>query len=255
VSAPVRTAVILGAGRGTRLGATGSRIPKGFLQLGGRAIVEESIERLRLAGVQRVIIVTGHQQRLYEQLADRMPGLVSTIHNPQFATSGSLYSLACARADLRDDFLLLESDLIYEQRALTAVLGAGRDAMLMSGPTGAGDEVWVRTREGRLAAMSKDRAALDGPVAGELVGITRLSRDFFDVLMELSLDRLRRNPMLEYEVDGLVPAAAATPLPCVLVEDLLWAEIDTEEHLRRARREVYPAIVMRDGVGSMPAAD
>jgi len=251
----VRTAVILGAGCGTRLGATGSRIPKGFLQLGARAIVEESIERLQRAGVERIIIVTGHQQRRYEELADRMPALVRTIHNPRFATSGSLYSLACARADLRDDFLLLESDLIYEQRALTAVLGSGPDALLLSGPTGAGDEVWVRTRRDRLVAMSKDRDALDGPVTGELVGITRLSRDFFDVLMDLALARLRRNPMLEYEVDGLVPAAAAAPLPCILIEDLLWAEIDTEEHLQRARREVYPAIVMRDGVGSYPPAD
>lgn len=252
MSNPVRIAVILGAGLGTRLGATGSHIPKGFLQLGARAIVEESISRLVRAGIERIIIVTGHQQRLYEELSDRAGGKVSTVHNPQFATCGTLYSLACARADLREDFLLLESDLIYEQRALSVLLDAGRDAVLLSGPTGAGDEVWVQTDNGRLIAMSKDRTALNEPVAGEFVGISRLSRDFFGALMDLTLPRLQRDPMLDYEVDGLVAAAAVSPLPCTIVDDLLWAEIDDEEHLQRARNETYPAIMLRDGAEPGP---
>jgi 2-aminoethylphosphonate-pyruvate transaminase len=244
---PARTAVILAAGRGTRLGQAGRDIPKGFLQLGAKAIVEESILRLERAGVERIIIVTGHQQRLYEQLADSAGSRVRTVHNPVFATCGSLYSLACARADLDDDFLLLESDLIYEQRALSILQDGGSDAVLLSGPTGAGDEIWVETVNGRLAAMSKNRDDLSGEVAGEFVGISRVSHDFFGLLMEDALPRLQADPMLEYEVDGLTPAAALAPLPCTLVKDLLWAEIDDEQHLERARRNVYPAIVLRDG--------
>ena len=244
---PARTAVILAAGRGTRLGQAGHDIPKGFLQLGAKAIVEESILRLERAGVERIIIVTGHQQRLYEELADRLGNRVRTVHNPIFATCGSLYSLACARADLDDDFLLLESDLIYEQRALSVLQDGGNNAVLLSGPTGAGDEVWVETVNGRLTAMSKNRDDLIGEATGEFVGISRVSHDFFGVLMDHALPRLQADPMLEYEVDGLTPAAALAPLPCTLVENLLWAEIDDEQHLRRARRNVYPAIVLRDG--------
>jgi len=244
---PARTAVILAAGRGTRLGPMGRDIPKGFLQLGAHAIVEESIGRLERAGVERIILVTGHQQRLYEELADRAGGQVRTVHNPRFATCGSLYSLACARADLDDDFLLLESDLIYEQRALSVLQDGGSDAVLLSGPTDAGDEVWVETLNGRLAGMSKDRENLAGEVAGEFVGISRISHNFFEVLMDDALPRLQADPMLEYEVDGLTPAAALAPMPCTVVQNLLWAEIDDEQHLRRARRDVYPAINLRDG--------
>ena len=69
-------------------------------------------------------------------------------------------------------FLLLESDLFYEERALDAVLACpDADVLLTSGPTGATDEVWVEaSADGRLVAMSKDDKDLEH-VTGELVGI------------------------------------------------------------------------------------
>ena len=90
----VDTAVILAAGRGTRLKRLGEEIPKGFLRLGEVSIIEESIERLVGAGVRRVVIVTGHLARLYEELRSRLAGLVETVHNVAFADSGSFYSLS-----------------------------------------------------------------------------------------------------------------------------------------------------------------
>ena len=248
MTAGVKTAVILAAGMGTRLGETGKLMPKGFLQLGGRPIVEESIMRLAAAGIERVVIVTGYMSDRYQALADSYRGFVHTVHNPVFARSGSLYSLACARADLTEDFLLLESDLIYEQRALETLQKNGRGGILISGPTGAGDEVWVAANGGLLCDMSKHRSQLDGQVAGDLVGISRVSMNFFSALMKSSQRRLHENPMLEYEVDGLVPAARKHPLPCVLVDDLLWAEIDNADQLEAAQTRIYPAIKEKDGV-------
>ncbi len=46
----VATAVILAAGRGTRLGPLGAIIPKGLIRLGPRPIIEESLERLISVG-------------------------------------------------------------------------------------------------------------------------------------------------------------------------------------------------------------
>ena len=78
--------------------------------------MEESISKLRSRGIGRVVIVTGHLRHFYDDLRSERDGLI-TVHNPWFADSGSMSSLACAR-DLRGtDFLLLESDLVYESRA------------------------------------------------------------------------------------------------------------------------------------------
>jgi 2-aminoethylphosphonate-pyruvate transaminase len=245
----VKRALILGAGMGVRLRDVGRAAPKGFLRLGERPIVEESILRLAAEGIERVVIATGHHAEFYEQLAHAHDRLVVTVENPRYADSGSLYSLWCARDQLDGDFLLLESDLIYERAALRALIEDPRpDVLLISEPTGAHDEVWVETRGGDLVAMSKDRAQLGPEIAGELVGITKVSLPFLRVLLSYAESRFRETLRVDYETDGLVHAAHERPLPCKLVPGLVWAEIDDPEHLERARKVIYPRLVERDGV-------
>ena len=99
----MNTAVILAAGMGTRLRAAHADMPKGFLELDGRPIVEDSIARLEQAGIRDIIIVTGYGSEHYDQLALRYAGLVRTAHNPRYAESGSMYSLYCARDVIDDD--------------------------------------------------------------------------------------------------------------------------------------------------------
>ena len=60
------TAVILAAGMGTRLRESHTGMPKGFLCLGEQPIVVESIARLRKAGINNILIVTGHLSEFYE---------------------------------------------------------------------------------------------------------------------------------------------------------------------------------------------
>jgi len=90
-------------------------------------------------------------------VVERFP-FVRCVHNPDFATTGSMHSLYLAREALPNDFLLLESDLLYEPRALRELLAAPRgDYVLVSGPTGLGDEVFTYAEGGRLVALSKTR--------------------------------------------------------------------------------------------------
>jgi len=241
----IRTAVILAAGMGTRLRDEVENIPKGFLRLGQQPIIEESIERLVAAGIRDIVIVTGHCADHYERLAAGQDGLVRTVHNPRFADSGSMYSLYCARDVIDDEsFLLLESDLIYEPRALTELLvEPAADAILLSGPTGAGDEVWVETRDDNLVAMSKDRETLAGSVAGELVGISKISAELFTLMQEIAGRAFETSLRYDYETDCLVAAGARRPIRCPVVADLIWSEIDDPSHLHRAREQIYPRIV------------
>jgi len=241
VSAAPDTAVILAAGLGSRLGARGAEAPKGFLELGERPIVEESIEHLTAVGVGRVVIVTGHHAG-HEELAARRGGLVTTVHNERYAETGSMSSLWRAREQVEGDFLLLESDLIYEHRALESLLAdPAENALLLSGPTGAGDEVFVGARDRQVVAMSKDPGTLEDPVVGELVGITRVSAALFGGMLEAFEDLGGDDRRIDYETDALVAAARTHALHWVLVEDLLWAEIDDASHLERAQA-LYPRL-------------
>ncbi len=247
--ARVRQALILGAGMGVRLREIGAHTPKGFLRLGTRPIVEESVERLRAEGIERIVIATGHHAEFYEELRRAHPALVTTVHNPRFADSGSLYSLWCARQELVQDFLLLESDLIFERRALRELLAHPRpDVLLVSEPTGARDEVWVEARAGHLHDMSKDKSRLGPELAGELVGITKVSPPFLAEMLAVGERLFRETLKVDYELEGLVQAARVRPLTVHLAPALVWAEIDDLQHLARARERIYPELVRRDAL-------
>jgi dTDP-glucose pyrophosphorylase len=55
------TAVVLAAGRGTRMGSLTAATPKPLLAVAGRALIEHVLSGLALAGVQRAIVVTGYR--------------------------------------------------------------------------------------------------------------------------------------------------------------------------------------------------
>ncbi|MGQ0430149.1 MAG: phosphocholine cytidylyltransferase family protein [Gammaproteobacteria bacterium] len=250
----VTTAVILAAGRGLRIAGEVTDRPKGFIQFGELPIVEESIEQLRDAGIRDVIIVTGHLAGWYEALAARMHGLVRTVHNARYAESGSMYSLWCTRTLVQGPFLLLESDLVYEPRALSTLLaGPAQDAILLSGPTGAGDEIWVQVKDGRLADMSKRRADLGGRPAGELVGITRVSAPLYALMCTIAERTFRNTLHFDYETGCLVAAGRERPIACPLVRDLVWGEIDDPTHLARVRERIYAEVrSLREGPVARP---
>jgi 2-aminoethylphosphonate-pyruvate transaminase len=232
-------AVILAAGCGIRLGPMGRTIPKGFLRLAPHRppIVAESIARLRSRGIGRIVVVTGHQQSFYEDLRQRTPGVV-TVHNPRFAETGSMQSLACVCDCVADDFLLLESDLVYETRALDAALDAPHaDVVVVSGPSGSGDEVYVTADGHYVSGISKDRALAEYSV-GELVGISKVSTELFQRM----LHRAAADRATEYETGTLAQVAREYRVGYALIADLVWAEIDTPAHFERARSEVYPRI-------------
>lgn len=239
----MKHAVILAAGMGKRLREAHSGKPKGFVELDGRPIIEDSLLRLERAGVSTVVIVTGYQADYYEQLANRSDGFIRTVYNPEFERSGSMYSLWCARDLVDEDFLLLESDLVYEQRALDVLVGHEMsDVVLLSGPTHAGDEVYVSTCDGMLVAMDKDKSRLSGGVTGELVGISRISRGLYAIMKHLAEQAFATSLHYSYETDCLVEAAKNWDIACPVVSDLAWGEIDDPAHLKRVREQVLPRL-------------
>ncbi len=241
MSSGLNTAVILAAGRGTRLQGTFSELPKGFLPLAGVPIVEQSIRKLLASGITRIVIGTGHLSEAYEALAARYPG-IECVRNDAYATTGSLCTLANLAPHLDGDFLLLESDLVYEARSLAVLLAETRsDVILASGRTNSGDEVYVEADEtGRLMAVSKDASRLGG-IHGELVGISKLSLATYRALCARAPGRSK----LDYE-QGLAGISTEHPVFVHRVEDLAWSEIDDETHLKRALAAVYPEIQRRE---------
>lgn len=238
----VREAVILGAGLGSRLNERTKDMPKGFLELGGMAIVERSIRNLIGAGIERIIIGTGYCAAHYEALARKYP-LVETVHSREYATTGSMRTLFELRHAVSADFLLLESDLIYDSAGLQVLINDARgNVVLASGPTNSGDEVYLEAdTEWRLKNLSKNRAEL-GSVCGELVGITKLSPSALNAMCAFAGPLFSEQPKMDYE--RAMASVSTTDMPvCVRkLDNYVWREIDDENHLAMAVDDVFPRI-------------
>ena len=245
-----RTAVILAAGRGIRMGARGRLMPKGMIPMGDSTLMQRSVALLQERGIGQVRIVTGHLQEQYVAAFAGQAG-VTLVHNPDYATSGSLRSLVVGLDGVTGPVIVLESDLIYETAAL-APLQREASVILVSGPTGSGDEVYVWTlpgRAGRVPAfgtMSKDPAYVSEPPLGELVGISLFDKSDTKALRGAAAATLARDPCAEYE-EAIIALAASCEIACHRFDDLAWSEIDDDAMYRRARDVIWPEICRREG--------
>lgn len=110
-------AIMLAAGMGKRLQKYTQGQTKCMLNVAGKTLLEYACDALKAAGVNKLILVVGHQgDKLVKYAMDTIPDMeFEFVYNVDYENTNNIYSLYLARNYLqRDDTILLESDLIYE---------------------------------------------------------------------------------------------------------------------------------------------
>jgi len=232
-------------------------LPKPLLVVGGRTLIERSVTRLQEHGLASLTVVVGYGADALRPELRRLAPAVRIVENATPAQNGSMRSLALSVESwgdgCPDECLVVEGDLLYGADALLALADAPpADAtVLCSGPTGAGDEVWVRGAGGRVAAIGKGGASAL-PVLGELVGLSRIRREVLHAMVAGHRKGGAAAAKEHYE-ERLAAVASSWEVRAKVVRGLVWAEIDDAAHLARALRDVLP-LLDRDS-GSVNASD
>ncbi|MGH8661182.1 MAG: NTP transferase domain-containing protein [Burkholderiales bacterium] len=114
---PVRRAVILAAGRGSRMGGLTDAKPKCLIELAGKTLLDWQIQALAVAGITENTLVTGYLEHL---LRDAHP---RAITNARWRETNMIRSLMCAR-ELLSSFpaVVGYADILYHPSALRALL-------------------------------------------------------------------------------------------------------------------------------------
>src|SRR5690348_8874477 len=111
---PIHTAIMLSAGKGTRLLPLTADRPKCLVPVGGKLIVDHHVDALKAIGVARRIVVGGYRiDRLAEHLAMR-GGDAELRFNPFWAVASSISSVWAVRDRLDSDFAILNGDTIFD---------------------------------------------------------------------------------------------------------------------------------------------
>ena len=234
----VTTAVIMAAGLGTRFGKYTQRIPKGFIKCGEQSMIERSINTLIDCGISRIIIGTGYHKEMYEKLKETYP-MVECVFSPRYAETNSMYTLYnCREVIGDDDFLLLESDLVFEKKAITSLLECPEpDVMLITPVTKFQDQYYVEYGEGnRLTKCSTNENELNAK--GELVGIHKLSSAFYELMCEDYGPKVESFPKLGYEYQLLNMSKEIMKVYVLKVDGLKWYEIDDPDDLEYAEKNI-----------------
>lgn len=123
----IRHAVILAAGRGTRMGAITEEIPKPMLPVEGRPMLEHILERLEAAGAERFLIVVGYRHEAVEQHFSKWPAALEFRVQEPVNGTGSAALLARDFAG-REPFLLTYGDILCEPSEYTCCASVLFDA-------------------------------------------------------------------------------------------------------------------------------
>ncbi len=118
-------AVILVAGRGSRLYPYTKYIPKCLLDIGGETIIEHQINHIRECGIDEVVIVVGFGFEKVENLLRNYDGLgmrIKTLYNPFYQTTNTLVSLWMARGEMDEDIVVMNGDDVFEIDVLKEAL-------------------------------------------------------------------------------------------------------------------------------------
>lgn len=228
-------AVILAAGRGSRLAAYTDEVPKCLVEVGGTPLIELQMQMLEMVGIDRVTVVTGYRaDEVRRVVGDR----ARFIHNDAWNDSNSLYSLSLCRGHVHGAIVVMNCDVLVHPLVLQRLLDSNGSAFIYDSASGSADEhMKVELVDGRLSAMSKTLNACR--TQGENVGIlyfqAKTARLLFGTARNL-VAQGQRNMWMAAAVESV---ASSVSLRGVDIADLPWIEIDFPDDLDRACAHIW----------------
>ena len=229
-----RTAVILAAGPGSRLLPHTANAPKCLTAIGGFPILQYQLAALSQCGIDDVVIVVGY-------LSDRIRGFVrepvTYVENIDYASTNSSHSLWLARERLRDGYVHLNSDLLFEPAMLRALLDApAENAVIVERTVCPSSDMMKAQMDGtRILKMGKN---LTADAAAEVVGPAKFgprgAARLIDALEQLQASGERNR--WAYGIFGEL--AEALEFTGVDNPGAFWAEIDTVADAQDAEKRI-----------------
>lgn len=215
----VNTAVILAAGRNKDFD-----LPIALLNVEEATLIERMIEILHKNEINNIIVVAGYKS---EFIKEKLGNTVTIVENLDYKWTGTMVSLAKAASFVKDDFLLVEADIVIEESGIKEILNSKlRDCILITTESGSGDEGFVEIVNDRVHKISKDIAQLNR-IDGEMIGISKISYEFYNKMLKLYENN--KNPYMNYEY-MMLDVSRTYSLGYVKIDNLLWHEVDTLKH-------------------------
>lgn len=232
-------AIILAAGRGSRMKELTDQKPKCLVELHGRTLLEWQLQALRGAGVSEIAIVTGYRKELLNSY-----GLVE-FYNPRWAETNMVTSLTSADEWLKTEPCIVSySDIFYESSAVKSLISNDHQLAVTYDPGWlklwqkrfddplVDAETFKLNADGTLAEIGEKPMSVD-EVQGQYMGLLRFTPEGWkevgrirDSLTQIERDRMHMTGTLQKIIQAGRVAVHAIPY------EQPWGEIDSADDLK-----------------------
>ena len=235
----VTTALLLAAGTGSRLYPLTQNAPKCLTIVNGKSILERMVSNLKQNGFKRLVVVTGHLENHIRDFLGNQAGdmKIEYVFSPRYNTTNNIYSLWMARNLISEPFLLLESDLVFDESLLNDMLYPDRMAVARMQPWMNGTSVTVN-RSQQVKAFLADKADSHGDVKHKTVNIYSISLKSWNEMVIRLDKRISDGKVNDYyeTVFAEMIADGSVSFEIVSFDGKPWYEIDTIDDLAKAEK-------------------
>jgi choline kinase len=236
-------AIILAAGRGSRMKNLTDERPKCLVELRGKALLDWQMEAMYAAGITEIAIVTGYKREL---LADRR---LTEFHNARWAETNMVTSLVCAKDWLQAEPCIVSySDIFYSPAAVKSLMSCAASLAVTYDPNWL--ELWTQrfgdplldaetfrlTSEGKLEEIGNKPTDVE-QVQGQYMGLLRFTPKGWQEILRIRsglaselCDKMHMTGTLQRVIDAKRVEIAAVPYTAG------WGEVDSAEDLQHSEK-------------------
>lgn len=191
-------ALILAAGRGSRMGVLTKEQPKCLTVVNGKTLLQHQFDALTQSGIQDIAIITGYKFECFRKYE------VQQFHNSRWAETNMVASLLCAKEWLeQNDVIVSYSDIFYDSQIVNDLIACSDDIAIAYDPNWL--KLWSKRFQnplddaetfridnvGYLLEIGQKPSSIE-VIQGQYMGLLKFKKDFWHSYKneDINLDKI-----------------------------------------------------------------
>lgn len=225
-------ALILAAGRGTRISRYLSGKPKCTVDIGGITLIENTIRQLNSMGIKEIALILGYNQHVIREVLKEYD--VKYYYNPFYDVTNSIASAWFAREFVNedDDIMIMNGDVYVDESLLEIVKGETLSPVLFCDDTRKEEADYkFYYEDNKLIKYGKELQGED--ISGEYIGVAKIGKEFIGIFKKSLDDMINKQQHYLWWENALYELADKQDIYVRNVEGRFWAEVDYMEDYER----------------------
>ena len=199
-------AIILAAGRGTRIKKLCSNKPKCLLKnpLDQNSILIRQINILKKHKINDIVIISGYKSHLIKKEVSKFKG-VKVKYYPKYKLTNNLNTLLYFKKEIISNFVCLFSDVIFDEKILSNLLKKKKDVVAVvdtkkvlkntmrvkinrSHLTGIGSHITIKSGDGNFIGICKFSKKAGLKLKKNLIKLKNRYKDYYTIAIQKMID-------------------------------------------------------------------